>query len=285
MKSMHIHTLLKYGKENEALNKMFSPVTLSLRYISYLVRASNGRGHGIHSPFVFEFIQKVLNDSGQHEAYGEVERLRKRLLADSTPVPIEDYGAGSRVGSGSKSVAEITGNAAKSPKYGQLLFRIARHYKPQYILELGTSMGISTSYLAAADKSSVMVTGEGNYVVAALAKRNFEALGLTNVRIVTGNFDNTLPQMVAAIPRIDLAFIDGNHRKKPTLIYFQELLTRMSPTSMIIFDDIHWSKGMEAAWKEIKEHPSVMLTVDLFYIGIIFFRPEFKVKQHFRIRF
>jgi predicted O-methyltransferase YrrM len=91
--------------------------------------------------------------------------------------------------------------------------------------------------------------------------------------------------MVSAIPQVDLAFIDANHRKKPTLTYFNELLKKITGNAIIIFDDIHWSAGMEAAWNEIKQHPSVMLTVDLFYFGIIFFRPEFKVKQHFRIRF
>jgi predicted O-methyltransferase YrrM len=264
---------------------MFSPLALSLKYLGFLLGASNGKGHGTHSPFVFEFIQKVLTDRTNYSEYRDVERLRKKLLIDRTPVPMEDYGAGSRSGPGSKSVAEITKNSAKSPKYGQLLFRIAKFYKPHYIIELGTSLGISTAYLGSADRSSVMVTGEGNYAVATLAKNNLETAGLTNVRIITGNFDNTLPEMVSAIPHIDLAFIDANHRKKPTLSYFKELLTKVSTESIIIFDDIHWSKGMEDAWKEIKDHPKVLLTVDLFFLGIVFFHPNFKEKQHFRIRF
>jgi predicted O-methyltransferase YrrM len=264
---------------------MGSYLNLSMRYIRHLVMASNGRGHGIHSPFVFQFIQKVLNDKQPYHEYEKVEQLRDKLLSESTPVPTEDYGAGSNNGRGSKSVALITANAAKSYKYGQLLFRFVRFYKPHYILELGTSLGISTAYMASADKTSVIVTGEGNHVIATLAKRNLDSLGLTNVRIVTGNFDNTLPQMVSAMPQVDLAFIDGNHRKEPTLRYFNELMKRMTPESIIIFDDIHWSREMEEAWEEIQQHTSVMVTVDLFFFGIIFFREEFKVKQHFRIRF
>lgn len=264
---------------------MYSPLTLARKYIGYRLAAANGKGHGIHSPFVFSFIQSVLNDKTAYPEYAVVELLRKKLLADKTPVPMEDYGAGSRRGVGSKSVAQIARVSAKSPKYAQLLFRIARYYQPHYILELGTSLGVSCAYLALADTSSVTVTGEGNYAVATIARNNFDGLGLTNVRIITGNFDNTLPEMVSAIPQIDLAFIDANHRKKPTLTYFNELLKKMSDRSIIIFDDIHWSAEMEEAWNEIKKHPSVMLTVDLFFVGIIFFRPEFKVKQHFRIRF
>jgi predicted O-methyltransferase YrrM len=264
---------------------MYPPLTLSIKYLEYLLGASHSKGHGIHSPFVFDFIQKVLIDRTEYPEYSTVEQLRKKLLANNSPVPIEDYGAGSGTGPASKSVAQITRIASKSPKYGKLLFRIARYYKPHYIIELGTSLGISSAYLALADKTSVIVTGEGNYAVASLAKNNFESIGLTNVRIITGNFNNTLPEMVSAIPHVDLAFIDANHRKKPTLAYFNELLKKTTDSSMIIFDDIHWSAGMEAAWNEIKQHPSVLLTVDLFYFGIIFFRPEFKVKQHFRIRF
>lgn len=264
---------------------MYPPFTFSIKYLEYLLGSSHSKGHGIHSPFVFDFIQKVLIDRTEYPEYSTVEQLRKKLLANNSPVPIEDYGAGSRTGPGSKSVAQIAKVASKSAKYGKLLFRIARYYKPHYIIELGTSLGISSAYLALADKTSVIVTGEGNYAVASLAKNNFESIGLTNVRIITGNFHNTLPEMVSAIPHVNLAFIDANHRKKPTLAYFNELLKKTTDSSVIIFDDIHWSAGMEAAWNEIKQHPSVMLTVDLFYLGIIFFRPEFKVKQHFRIRF
>lgn len=264
---------------------MYSPFTLAAKYLRYHICASNGKGHGIHSPFVFEFVEKVLNDKTAYPEYETAERLRQKLLSDQRPVPMEDYGAGSRSGQGSKSIAQIARTAAKSPKYGRLLFRVARFYKPHYLLELGTSLGISSAYLALADQTSVIVTGEGNYAVSAEARNNFDSLGLTNVRIITGNFDNTLPEMVSAVPQIDFAFIDANHRKKPTITYFNELLKKSSEHSVIIFDDIHWSREMEEAWSEIKKHPAVMLTVDLFFLGIIFFRPDFKVKQHFRIRF
>jgi predicted O-methyltransferase YrrM len=264
---------------------MYSALTLTLKYVAYLFGSSNGKGHGIHSPFVFEFVQKVLNDKTKYSEYAEVDRVRRKLLSDNTPVPLEDYGAGSRALPSSRSISEIVRHSAKSAKYGALLFRIVKFYRPHYVLELGTSLGISTAYLALADNTAVVVTGEGNYAVASHARENLETLRLTNVRIITGNFDNTLPEMVSAIPHVDLAFIDANHRKKPTIGYFNELLKKVTSNSIVIFDDIHWSRGMEQAWREIKGHPSVMLTIDIFFFGIIFFRPEFKVKQHFTIRF
>jgi len=266
---------------------MYSPMSIALQYLRHQATASNGRGHGIHSPFVFEFVTRVLNDRTVYPSYRKIEQLRRKLLSDRSPVPIEDYGAGIS-GShsvSSRSVASITAGAAKSPRLARLLYRIVHFYQPHYVLELGTSLGISTAYLAAANAQAMVITAEGNHVVASMAEKNLSGLGLGNVRVVTGNFDNTLPQMLSALPHVDLAFIDGNHREQPTISYFTQLLERMSPSSVMIFDDIHWSHGMQSAWNTICSHPSAMLTIDIFRMGFVFFRPEFKVKQHFRIRF
>jgi predicted O-methyltransferase YrrM len=264
---------------------MFSPLTISLKYLAYRLRSSNGKGHGVHSPFVFDFIKNVLNDRTAYPEYQMVEGLRKKLLCNSTPVPFEEFGAGVKSAALSRSVSSIARRSAKNAKYGQLLFRVAKNYQPHYVLELGTSLGISTAYLAAADRNSVVVSGEGNDSVASLARRNLDSIGLDNVRVITGNFDNTLPEMISQLPHVDLAFIDGNHRRQPTLNYFNEMLKKTGPESIIIFDDIHWSRGMESAWTDIRQHPSVRLSIDLFFLGIIFFRPEFRTSQHFRIRF
>ena len=114
---------------------------------------------------------------------------------------------------------------------------------------------------------------------------NFEKLGLANIELLTGNFDTTLTSAIAKAGQVDLAFIDGNHRYEPTRRYFKEMLPSIHPYSMLIFDDIHWSSEMEQVWKEIQEHASVTLTIDLFFIGIVLFRKENKAKQHFTIRF
>ena len=82
-----------------------------------------------------------------------------------------------------------------------------------------------------------------------------------------------------------MAYVDGNHRYEPTIRYFQLLLSHAHNDTILIFDDIHWSAEMEKAWKEIQQHPSVRCTVDLFYLGFVFLRDEFKVPQHFVVRF
>ena len=265
---------------------MYSPLQLGTRFLKYYATASNGRGHGVHSPFVFEFITKVLNDDRHFYAYQSIENLRQLLLSDDRQLTIEDFGAGSRVGkSNTRRVKEIARSSLKPKKFGQLLFRIVDYYAPDTILELGTSLGITTAYLASAKAGSNVTTMEGAGAVAELAKKNFHKLKLTNISIVSGNFDETLSDTVKKTGKIDLAFIDGNHRYEPTVRYYRQLLPAVHEYTVLIFDDIHWSKEMEQAWEEIKQDTMVMLSIDLFFIGLVFFRKENMVKQHFTIRF
>ncbi len=265
---------------------MYSRFQLARKYIRYYFTASNGKGHGIHSPFVYDFIRHVLNDKRNFYAYQKVESHRFLMMYNSTQLEVEDFGAGSVSGAKKKrSIASIVKNAAKPPKLGQLLFRIANYYQPKTIIELGTSLGLSTAYLAMGNAAAHVITCEGATAIAAVAKENFSLMGLNNIAITEGDFDKTLQPLLQTTGGWDLAFIDGNHRKEPTLRYFEQLLRKKNESSILIFDDIHWSKEMETAWTAIKEHSDTTLTIDLFFIGLVFFRKEFKVKQHFAVRF
>ena len=264
---------------------MYSAFQLAYKYLQYYFTASNGRGHGIHSPFVFDFIENVLNDHRHFYAYDTIEALRNRLLNDKGVIEVEDFGAGSRTDSSKKrSIASIAKNAVKPAKYGQMLFRLVNHYKPKSILEMGTSLGVSTAYLAAGNPEARVVTLEGSKEIAAIAKKNFEQLGLEAIQQVTGNFDQTLP-FVLKDQKFDLVFIDGNHRKEPTLNYFRLLLTNLYNETILIFDDIHWSREMEEAWMEICSNENVRVSIDLFFMGIVVFRNEIREKQDYKIRF
>lgn len=267
-------------------NTMYTTLQLAKKYISYYVTANNSKGHGVHSPFVFNFIKKVLRDKKKYECYEKIEKRRKELLEDKTVIEVQDFGAGSSVIKTKKRVVrDIAASSLKPKKYAQLLFRIVQYYRPNNVLELGTSFGITTAYLASGRIDIATITGEGAASIAAIAATTFEKLQLDNIELVQGNFTKTLPQMLEKIKQPGLAFVDGNHRKEPTLQYFQSLLDKALPNTIIIFDDIHWSKEMEEAWQEIQQHPQVTLTIDLFFIGLVFVNPDFKVKQHFTIRY
>lgn len=265
---------------------MYSHLQLAKKYLQYYLTASNGKGHGIHSPFVFDFIKNVLNDKKDYECYYSLEKLRYELLHDKRIIEVEDFGAGSiAVPSKQKKISDITRSFLKPQKFAQLLFRIVQYYKPETIIEIGTSLGITSAYLTNGNKNAFVFTLEGSNNVASIAEENFKKLGLHHVELIRGKFDETLPAILSKICTVDLAFVDGNHRKVPTLKYFQQLLEKSNDESIFIFDDIHWSAGMEEAWQDIQQHPYVTLTIDLFFIGLVFFKKDFKAKQHFVIRF
>lgn len=240
----------------------------------------------MHSPFVFNFILHVLNNKDGYLPPAEIEQLRNALMHDRRMLQTEDFGAGSRVAkTKQRTVGELARSALKPKKYAQLLYRLAKHYQPQTVLELGTSLGITTSYFAKAVPSAAVVSIEGSKAIAAVAAENFANLGLKNIGQRVGNFDDLLATVVQELLSINLAFIDGNHRCEPTLNYFHQLLPALNNDSILVFDDIHWSEEMEQAWHAIQQHPSVKYTVDVFFLGFVFFRQEFRTKQHFSVRF
>jgi len=200
-------------------------------------------------------------------------------------IQVTDLGAGSKNNNTSqRSVSQITRTSAKSPKYAQLLFRLVNYFQPNVILELGTSLGITTAYLALARQNSQVITMEGCPNIAQQASQNFKNLGLKNTKIITGNLDHTLQITVNNLQHLDFVFFDGNHRYEPTIRYFQTCLPKRHVNSVFVFDDIYWSPEMEKAWKEICRHPDVHLSIDLFHLGLILFRPH-QPKQHFTLWF
>ncbi len=265
---------------------MFTRFQLAKKYLHYYITASNGKGHGIHSPFVFDFIKNVKNDKKEYACYEEIEQQRKKLLADNSIIEVEDFGAGSStIKTNRRAIKDIARSSLKPKKFSQLLFRMVQYYQPKTIIELGTSLGITAAYLAAGNVDATIYTCEGAKNIAAIAQQTFRNAALKNIVLSGGDFSVTLPALLSKMKNIDLAFIDGNHRKVPTLEYFTELLNCSTLYTILIFDDIHWSEEMEDAWSEIQRHPSVTLTIDLFFIGIVCLNTDIKVKQHFTIRF
>ena len=221
-----------------------------------------------------------------YPCYGAIEQQRQQLLQNNEVIEVEDFGAGSAVMKSNKRVIKnITASSLKPKKFAQLLYRIVLYYQPATIIELGTSLGITTCYLAKGNETGRVFTFEGSASIATIAQKNFEHLQLENIRLTLGDFAKTFQPMLNETGKVDLAFIDGNHRKLPTIQYFDQLLRHSSASTILIFDDIHWSEEMEAAWSQIQQHSSVTLSIDLFFIGLVFLHPKFKEKQHFSIRF
>ncbi len=285
-KNEYGYTFEVWERKEIAHKGVYSPGTLALKFVRYWWHARNGKGHGIHSPFIYDLVTRVLNDSKSYPCYHQIEPLRKALLKEDTVLRVDDFGAGSAVlASKDRKVRSIARSSLKDKKFAQLIFRLAQYYHPVTVVELGTSLGITSAYLASAYPDLNLYTFEGSGQIAQRAREVWQELGLDRIRLIQGDFDKTLEPSLESIRQVDMAFVDGNHRKDPTLRYFSMLKKRATPKSVFIFDDIHWSLEMEEAWGEIQKAPGVTVTVDLFFIGLVFFNPDFKAIQHFQIRF
>ena len=253
------------------------------RYLKYIFTAKSK--YSAQSPFLYEFITNVLNNNYHDANCKRIEQLRKKLCKSDQNIKITDFGAGSHInGSKNRKVKDVAKNSAKNSKFGKLLYRIIQYYKPKNIIELGTSLGISTLYLAKARENTKVYTFEGCLETAKIAENNFSKMQAKNIKLTLGEFQNTLQKKLEEICSIDLAFIDGNHQEHPTIFYFEECLKYSNNNTILIFDDIYWSKGMKNAWNHIKSHQKVTLTVDLFYIGLVFIKSELS-KENYVIRF
>lgn len=250
------------------------------QYIKFLLKSTNQ--HGVHSPFVFDLITKCFYDKTHYEAYNSILNYKKSLLKNNSDIKVKDLGAGSQVMKNKvRTVSNIAKNAGSTFKRAKLLFRLSNYFKPENVLELGTSLGIATYALSLGNSKSNIITIEGCTETSAFSKEQLKNNKVENVIVTTGNFNDEIKNLNYS--RYDLIFFDGNHQKEATLRYFETLLKTTNNDSVFIFDDIYWSEGMSEAWEIIKKHPKVTVTIDTFFWGFVFFRTE-QEKEHFTIR-
>jgi predicted O-methyltransferase YrrM len=239
-------------------------------FLKYQVMARHTNGHGIHSPIVFDMAQSVLSRKKEEPYVRKIENLRKSLRKDRREIPFDDFGAGSVAGGPvMKRVSSIASKSPVSRKYGIFLSAMAEKFGGGIILELGTSLGISTLYLASGAPGSVIHTIEGSEKVAALAEENFMKAEADNIIVHKGRFDDLLPGLMENIPPPGLVFIDGNHRKEPLLKYFGIISAKAGKNSVVVIDDINYSAEMAEAWEKIKKSPAATATIDIYRMGIV----------------
>lgn len=259
-------------------------------WVNHLVSARTR--HAVHSPFVYDLIEHVLRPDAELPGFTAIEQLRDDLLESEQTIRVNDLGAGSRrLPPGGmvfdlpiRRVSEMAATSLKSPKHARMLHRLAQWADARQVLELGTSFGISTLYLAHGAANGTVDTIEGCPQTFRIAQHHFERMRCTNVRAHLGSFRNKLPEVLRRADRLDLVFIDGHHLKAPTLDYFEQCLDHAHNGTVFVFDDIHWSRGMEEAWSTVQEHARVSVSIDLYQMGLVFLRGE-QPRQRFRLRY
>ena len=250
-------------------------------WLRHQLTAWNTGGEGIHSPYLFEWVRMVMSDTHSYYVWEEIEHLRENMLQDERVIDFVDYGSGkvkgeNRKGKDERRVRDIAKNSLASRKYAQMLSRLVNWLGEKYegkeglvIVELGTSLGITTAYLATMDRRNKVLTFEGCEAVAEVAKENWKELNISNIECVVGEIDERA--LDERLEHVDMAFIDANHTYEYTCRYFDVLAEKVHEKSVVIVDDIHHSEEMEDAWKRICADERVTSTMDLYQMGLVFF--------------
>ena len=273
-------------------------------YLKHQLTARHTGGHGIHSPYLFEWVRMVMADDNSYYAWAKIEEIREQLLRDEREVTFVDYGSGRALSSSpadanKRLVKDIAKGSLAQKKYAQMLARLVRWLgsaNPQYlskrkedrglnIVELGTSLGVTTAYLATMNKGDKVLTFEGCNAVAEIAKENWKLLEINNIECRVGEVtEESLRLAVVDLQGgLDVAFIDANHTYEGTKSYFNVLAEKVHEKTVIVVDDIHYNQAMEKAWMEICADERVTSTMDLYQMGMVFFDKHYW-KRNYKIR-
>ena len=289
-------------------------------WLKHQLTARNTGGHGVHSPYLFEWVRMVMSDKNTYYVWDEIEEIRQEMLKDTRELEFVDYGSGGPLptspskgrSANMRRVCDIAMGSLARRKEAQLLARLvgwlgrplltspsrggigdeaSEDRKGLTIVELGTSLGVTTAYLAAMDSRNKVVTYEGCPAVAEVARANWKKLGLSNIACVVGEITvdslqlavDSLQLAVDRLSGIDVAFIDANHTYEATLTYFNALASRVHEKSVVVVDDIHYNEDMEKAWKAICADERVTTTMDLYRMGLVFFDKHYW-RKHYKMR-
>lgn len=256
----------------------------AIKYINY--RLTSYTEHDLHSPFLYNLYTELILNKIPFNDFEALNKTRAEVLKDTTELLITDFGAGSKkLKSNKRRVCDIAKHGIAQKKQAEFLFRLVNKFNPKVIVELGTSVGLTTLYLAKPSSKSQVYTIEGSETLVDYAKKQALKHQVKNIEFIHGNFNEKLPQLLKSLDSVDLFYVDGNHAYEPTLNYFEMALGKKNKDSIFVFDDINWSSGMQKAWNEIVNHPEVTLSLDFYHFGIVFFRTENKEKEHFVLKF
>lgn len=247
--------------------------TAIVTYIKYFLFSRHRRGQGIHSPFLFNLVSEIFRNKIDPAIVFNIESIRKELLSSKESIYVKDLGAGpATIKSNLRKVSDISRYSSVPRKYGTLLSNLSAEFGKPAIIELGTSFGISTMYLASSSTDVTVHTIEGCTATAEIASANFRKAGMTNIKLYNKPFDDIMPVLKHEIPAPGLVFIDGNHRRAPLVSYCREIAGFAGENTVIVIDDIHLSAEMESAWKEVLNMEKVTMAIDIHRMGLLFFR-------------
>lgn len=238
--------------------------------------------YSVHSPFVFNLITKVIEERGAFYCFDDIERIRKRLLQDNRTITYPDP---HKKGELKKAtIARIVKKEAISPKKGALLFRLANYFKPRNILQVGSSLGLSTLYLSSYATGLNCISIEPLREWASISQWVYEEAARTAVDLHVGEPRELLPGCLQEIKTLDFVFFNNRDEQIDTLGLFSTCMPYANEHTLFVIDGINKNKRMRTVWNEIIRHPEVTVTIDLRTSGLVFLNKKLH-KRNYKIYF
>lgn len=238
------------------------------------------RGYGVHSPFVFNLITKVIEERCSYYSFNDIELIRKQLLFRDEVIPCPDRRRRRKGQMRNCKIGDIVAREAIKPKHGALLFRLANYFKPQNILQVGTSVGLSTLYLTSYATELRCIALEECPELASVARITFEKAARNPVDLRTGDYRELLSGALNELGMVDFVFFNALSEQQNNAWLFNECMKQAHDGSVFVFEGIKTSRKMRELWEYIGGHPDVTVTVDLYSMGIVFFNKKLHKRNY-----
>lgn len=232
----------------------------------------HGRGYGVHSPFVYALITKVIEEQHPYYCYQDIDKLRKQYLFRTDAVTYPDRRGSNR--QHRVPIGRLLKREAITARKGMLLFRLANYYKPVHLLQIGSSYDFSAVYLSAYAKGLSFHVLEAVSAFVPVSREMYGKAAFNPITLHTGDYETTLPGVLKDLRSVDLVFFNTCHEQNDPVRLFRECIKQASPQAIFIFNEIKSNRLMRACWQEVCASSGVTVTVDLYTIGIAFCDPK-----------
>ncbi|MBK9109149.1 MAG: class I SAM-dependent methyltransferase [Saprospiraceae bacterium] len=237
-------------------------------YFNYYVKSKTI--FQIHSPFIHHFLNAVFDADRIYYDFRTIEQYWRQIMDDAHEIPSSEFGSLHQ--QSLKQVKTFAAKAISQPSHYEILYRLVYYLKPQKSLELGSCLGMSSLAMALGNREQLLTTVEGNTFLAEYCKQTFDKYQINNIHVINLLFSEFLKDH--QLESYNLVFLDGDHHYEATLKYSKRILASLSANSVFVLDDIHWSKGMNRAWKEIIHWPEVQCSLETQRLGFLFKSPK-----------
>jgi predicted O-methyltransferase YrrM len=234
--------------------------------------------NSVNNSFLKQFIDHTVFNKTKSPEFEIIEKERTALTKKGGVIEVTDFSSKKKGNrpyiTEIRKIRQILKNESCKPEIARIIYHIIQHTESQNILELGTSFGISTSYMAMANSKARLTTIEGCYGLSDMANQLFKKFQLNNINIENGNIDFLLPNILAGLDKLDFVFFDV-FRDEATLVeYYKQCSKHAYENTIFVINNIHDSKEMLSCWNTIKKDEKIQGSIDLFNCGILFFNKK-----------